>query len=1721
MAPGQDARLEKVIDEVLKIGDVHKLEVFLQSGKYEGSPVKCSPQFLNKLDKLVSRSLDKKTDTRSASLGFTILHKCGKHLKLPGGCQGLSGIISQGLLKKMVQWFEKCRQLWIQCGPHWDETMFNLSEDFFDALMVVHDACKEGTNTVTESFLYPVGQLAVDPRVHILIQKEAVRKFNLILDKIPVELKKERKLLTSQEASDIMIKLAGQILKGGDYDLQTALMEALCRMATPNQRKELADRWFSMEHVASAFVRIRDSEFETDCRKFLNLVNGMQGDKRRVFSYPCLEAYLDKHELLMPADEKLEQFWIDFNLDSHSISFYFSLPDEDAQEGQWETICINENEVQSYTVTDEGKRKVLRLTLSEVVIVGEAEGSSLTIHFSPSLDILQAAHTVYGHSKDKGFVGKTSTSVVKTTVQIIMENNSSQVVPESQMSISQSEENTAPYPLPAAAAPVQMVTPFKTRISESTTFISGSGGGRVHSAGSLSAVMSTNTSAKSKGKPPLEMVRSCDRQEEFCLGELRTTAKSCSNGTTPKSTVAGGMTKQSSTSLQSKASKLPDKSKIDKQKKGTAVAKTGFVPTGQGGEQSLEPTFVPDTQPRTGGNITLNWSKLSVSEMLMMPTQKINSLSRPEFCSSLAQQQEQPSSAQRSSSSVSQKQLHIELTQRLQQVLNERNQDPAPLQPSEPQIKMSVSKDSKGKSSVDRSASTLCTPKVQQTQRNGQAKGKRKSQMSAGADAAPIKAPAKASTTKALQKKTQLNVIGDNNRALSSKQKRDTEVAGSMVKLISSRYEMNTQPTVKHTAKMIPKSCIPPLVNRPVFNMSWFSTYQRDVSGAIVKSHSKTATNSTRQRKDVYAFNTDEPYAGGKNKTLNNTSTISSSGTHDSSGFFSTNKKGPPVTKDKRHVRKHLFSDTDADCGMTDVSWLRESSRKPKPRVTTYSRQAPVKPKALSPHTSYESPDLPPNTQKPVKHNDKLSKKPELKGRAEQPNKTVNPAAAPSRPHAAGRRLRRTAATCTKSYREPDTDDSQSESEKSPVPKNSSTNHLENADKAHKAAQVTKKKAASKHVTKISTKLESDRQSSQSESDSGPEQPATSKVVCQQNYFGGQKGRSEKTRVDVPVVEKRKKTSTEKSTDTYRSLDCNNQSDLKKPSGLKQQRPENIIPKPSKLNKKDVIPAKEQTNGLKDSWAARETSFCRSPPFIERMRSAERSAPTLGLTCSPLLSPRGSPLPASPSPPCKDTPSPILLLPKPCSTVSSKGHLRPSSFYSAEKKRNSAKNFSPSLPSLTPICRTPAPSAPTGKSALETSPVQLQLTSAAQSPLSLSTRPLFTSTLLNPSVPSPPQSPLPEDIVNHGSHFYSKVSSVSWVSLSQSSVISNRVGDSPTAALAVSLKKEKTPSSEQDIKSDQLLISGPSRKRHISSFSDSEEDEKEERKKCKMRGQRSPRMKPRKLFKSSTKPHGQAESCGEQSSLEEEEIKESRAKDRSLKVKKKGITGGYQNIKNKTLKDAPRATVVKVSAAREVSCVASSSNTMSSSHWEAEVEDEDMDADEDFRLPKLAVNPNNLCQQFSSELKKKFQNRSNMVEVYNKQTLKTMQQHVSSLNKQVMKHRTQRLEQVQKVLLEETRKLEQNDAVLKNMEKDMTMFWKKQSVAFHSYHEQETMSNEALKKALQSNVCHSLEYEERIFISQMCLIRNDMKSIQDRLLSQMQEGEIQSVKRSLHALFFP
>ncbi|TRY94853.1 hypothetical protein DNTS_008538, partial [Danionella cerebrum] len=279
MAHSKVIQVEKLLDEALKHNNFQALEHLLQDESKDQTSLKCSKHFMTKMDKLFCREIEL-GNVDNACLVLMLLHKLGEMLVFPGG-GGLS----------MVQWFEKSRKLWAK-------QELKLAEDFFDALMVCINL--------------------------IFIRNYLPTLFMDVVKKMPTELKNKKKLLSSQEATSMMMGVASQVLKGGDYDLQVSLMEALCRMASSAQRIQLADSWFSMNFISSAFKKIKDSEFETDCRKFLNMVNGMQGDGRSVYSYPCLEAFLDNHQLLMPQDENLEAFWVDFNLGTQSISFYFS-----------------------------------------------------------------------------------------------------------------------------------------------------------------------------------------------------------------------------------------------------------------------------------------------------------------------------------------------------------------------------------------------------------------------------------------------------------------------------------------------------------------------------------------------------------------------------------------------------------------------------------------------------------------------------------------------------------------------------------------------------------------------------------------------------------------------------------------------------------------------------------------------------------------------------------------------------------------------------------------------------------------------------------------------------------------------------------------------------------------------------------------------------------------------------------------------------------------------------------------------------------------------------------------------------------------------------------------------------------------------------------------------------------------------------------------------------
>ncbi|KAM7038409.1 synaptonemal complex protein 2 isoform 2-T5 [Acridotheres tristis] len=533
--PARNAmQFEKLIDEATGKKDFQSLEQFLATEECENVSHKCSKQFVNKLDKLLCWALDKQ-EFKSISTLVNAVQKCGRKISIAGE-DGLPAMIKHGLVGRMVNWFEKLKGILVLRGNEKNEMLTSLAEDFFIMLLTVCDSRPEGKMQVLENFVLRTCSLITDARINIYVQQEVIKKLNLLLDKIPRDARE--KILSTKEMLLVMSEMGRTILDAGDYDTQVAITEALCRMVSEKQRAVLASQWFPMEFVSTAFKGIKDSEFETDCRKFLNQVNGMLGDKRRVFTFPCLSAALDKHELQIPLDENLEEFWIDFNVGSRSISFYVAAEDADHQ---WETVIIQEDDVSMYSLEEKDSKKLLTIDLKSPMSVSTLEGGKFLLYFDSILEIKDVIIKIYGFHKCKEFSKKQSASVVKTTVHIVFDESGSQVlVPESQLSLglkekSGDEEKLNKYKIqqPPGSLRTQSknnsqekrrgdsskITPSRKRkVSEASVLVPGTS----VSTRSPPFFVNTSTPFKRRFKLPLEMTSSTKRSDNDAINESRT-----------------------------------------------------------------------------------------------------------------------------------------------------------------------------------------------------------------------------------------------------------------------------------------------------------------------------------------------------------------------------------------------------------------------------------------------------------------------------------------------------------------------------------------------------------------------------------------------------------------------------------------------------------------------------------------------------------------------------------------------------------------------------------------------------------------------------------------------------------------------------------------------------------------------------------------------------------------------------------------------------------------------------------------------------------------------------------------------------------------------------------------------------------------------------------------------------------------------------------------------
>ncbi|XP_055400522.1 synaptonemal complex protein 2 isoform X7 [Bubalus kerabau] len=913
-------QLEKCIDDALRKNDFKPLKTLLQIDICEDVKIKCSKQFFHKLDDLMCRELNKR-NIQTVSTILVSFGRCGKNITILGQA-GLLTMIKQGLVQKMVAWFEKSKEIILSRGNSKDEAVINMIEDIFDLLMVIHDIDDEGKRQIVESFVPQICALVIDSRVNICIQQETLKKMNVMLDRMPQD---ARKILCNQQMLILMSSMGERILDAGDYDLQAGIVEALCRMTTEKQRRELACQWFSMDFIANAFKGIKDSEFETDCRIFLNLVNGMLGDKRRVFTFPCLSAFLDKYELQIPSDEKLEEFWIDFNLGSQTLSFYIAGDNDDHQ---WEAVTVPEEKVQIYSIEVRESKKLLTVILKNIVKISKREGKELLLYFDASLEITNVAQKIFGVSKYKEFTRKQGISVAKTSVHILFDASGSQII-----------------------------TPSKRKMSEASMIVPGADRYTVRS-----PILLVNTSPqKRRIKPPLQMTSSTEKP-----GVSKTSEQGVDYAVSLKSRPSEEKKRRDNTDKPIKTAKVVEKT----ENKDTEIANQNFselqeiVLDSQAAGRIDKPVLLDVLDSTCGDKMHSKWACWTpVTNIKLCNNQRASTSPRDTFNQDIVINQKLPK--QKSSSSVSDD--NSEETEKVQyrkEIMQHNRTDKAEADDchrSRQQPGQSTHSEEKSIENTKQSdwciesettfKSVLLNKTVEESVIYKKKYVLSKDVNTDTCDQSPSQKNAKSRRKSGRRLTSEFNSwdLKQKNTREKSKGKGFTDAAESLINQINKRYQPKDS---IQSARKSKES----LIDSDFSNKSDLQLGKEKVQKKSYRQLKTTFVNVTSEcpLDDVYNFNlsgADEPViklgmqefqATAREACVDSSITLVDLRNHD--------ELEPPLkAKDKRIgsdcKKKNPFSDSDTeyrcDDSKTDISWLREP--KSKPLMMDYSRNKNVK----------------------------------------------------------------------------------------------------------------------------------------------------------------------------------------------------------------------------------------------------------------------------------------------------------------------------------------------------------------------------------------------------------------------------------------------------------------------------------------------------------------------------------------------------------------------------------------------------------------------------------------------------------------------------------------------------------------------------------------------------------------------------------------------------------
>ncbi|XP_043843714.1 synaptonemal complex protein 2 [Dromiciops gliroides] len=1517
-------QLEKCIDDALRKNDFKPLEQFLQMENYEDITLKCSKQFFSKLDSLMCKELNKK-DIHNTSTILNSLGKYGKNISIFGEV-GLLVMIKQGLVKKMVAWFEKTKEIILSHKNEKDEAMTNLIEDFFDVLMTVHDISYEGKMEVLENFILRICALVVDVRIHICIQQEAIKKLNAMLDSMPQDAKK---IISKPEMFSLMIDMGKRILDAGDYDFQVGITEALCRMTSEKQRQELACQWFSMEFVARAFKGIKDSDFETDCRRFLNYVNGMLGDKRMVFTFPCLSVFLDRYELQIPSDEKLDEFWIDFNLGSQSISFYTAGDDEDHQ---WETIIIPNDDVEVYSIEVKDAKKLLTLILKNTMNVGNKQGDQLLLYFDPSLEITDVTKKIYGANKYRGFTRKQAISVAKTEVNIIFDESGSQIiVSESQSSPAKKENFFSDEKLKrkrqfsvnqkdvihnanqqdSRNARSQMITPVKRKMSEASMVIPGTDKLTVKK----TLIANTSTPRTGRVKPPLKMVNSAEPPSIYKVKEkaakTTTSLPGSVEGRNPHSYQSDFPKSQPITVAE--ASEMAENDENSKQNSNGDV---DIIPDSQPVGKIDKPLLPGVVDNICENNLHSKWTCWTPITNIQICSKKSASTSPEEtFNQDIRSERVTKKSSLSSVSDNIVLEKHMVQNQKRKGVGEYNKKKKTKVEAYETNRRQPLNNSiSSGQENIEKNKDNdwYIESETFKSVLNDDCDKTISSGINAKNNRRTMKGMTSAirSCDLEMNRKT-FKSIDELFQKEKTREKQFTDAAESLINQINKRYkqkdDLNSSRKFRESLNERKNS------NKPGLLISKGKVLNKN--SRQLKRNTSVNMTSVCDLNDVYNFNlngADDPTIRLGTETFQTTIKETSIVNSKLLGLRSRDEsEASPKKKNKKtrtnHKKKHLFSDTDTDHrgddSKTDISWLRESNKKNKPQLVDYSRNK--KAKKLKNMKSNPSVEL------------KLpkSKKTHTTDPTQKADEGITEATRLQRPRRAG--------LVKKNYKDFSNSESENEEEYSPSALSKEKLLVQVANMSNKSETMKQlKKGQNPISTEAQEEISNEGKKSSKIKDCLREERLDSSPIS----LSGSPASTEVMRCSEKIIER--------------------------------EFPQDYIPSITSTSSFSQNSTPERRESLNSVHGITGNSFYTTNMKIQNkclIESPENIDENLMCTNKRFSSP--------------------LFLPKITNVIMDK----------IDDSRKDAEIASQNIQDFD-------------------NPVEFS---------SCNSEKQFSGSELKKIIENCIQSTEKEPL-------------------------------SPSRLSLSSSKREKL----YDIPTDTLQQKGSSihtnLKRLCTSDNLSNSDEVE---------------------------------------LEEEE-----------EEKRQNL------LPPKLFKTASGHVAYKVSGS--ISTLSVNEFSFPGETWETESSGVDI-----------------MCQKLSKEFKRKIQNRYKRMDHFNKQSLKSAQQHLTSINYHIHEYRMKQLDKFHFNIVEELENFEKDSQSLKNLEREFSDFWKKTSQKFSAYQKSEQRRVHLLKTSLEKNVFHNIDYEENIFTSEMYLMKEDMKRLQERFLKEMQEEELLNVRRGLMSLF--